>query len=68
MPISPLHGYVDSDWASDTAHRRSVLGMTYMLASGAICYKTRYQEAIALRSTEAEFVAASDAGKMALYV
>ena len=42
--------------------------MTYMLAGGAICYKTRYQEAIALSSTEAEFVTASDAGKMALYI
>ena len=39
-----------------------------MLAGAAIVYKTRFQSAVALSSTEAEFVAASDAGKLALYL
>ena len=39
-----------------------------MLAGAAIVYKTRFQSTVALSSTEAEFVAASDAGKLALYL
>jgi hypothetical protein len=34
----------------------------------AIFYKTRYQPTVALSSTEAEFAAAADAGKVALYL
>lgn len=38
------------------------------LSGGAIHYKTRYQNTIAHSSTEAEFVAACDAAKLALYL
>ena len=38
-----------------------------MYACGVVCYKTKYQETIALSSTETEFVALCDAGKMVLY-
>ena len=38
-----------------------------MYAGGVVCYKTKYQETIALSSTEAEFVALCDAGKVVLY-
>jgi hypothetical protein len=39
-----------------------------MLAGAAIFYKTRYQPTVALSSTEAEFAAAADSGKAALYL
>ena len=39
-----------------------------MLAGGVVTYKTRFQKIVANSTTEAEFVAASDAAKMALYV
>jgi hypothetical protein len=39
-----------------------------MVAGAAVVYKTHYQRAVALSSTEAEFVSASDAGKVALYI
>ena len=68
LHVSPLHGFVDSDWAADTTHRRSVTGFAYMLAGATVVYKTWFQSTIALSSTEAEFVAASDARKMALYL
>ena len=68
ITIPPLMAYTDSDWGSDRTHRRSVTG-TLILHSGAtVLYKTRYQPAIALSSTEAEFVAASDTGKSILYL
>jgi hypothetical protein len=63
-----LHGYVDSDWGSDRQHRRSISGIVFMLSGAAIFYKTRYQPTVALSSTEAEFAAAADAGKAALYL
>ena len=42
--------------------------MVYIMSGGVVAYKTRFQDTIALSSTEAEFFAASDAGKLALYV
>lgn len=66
--VSPLFGMVDSDWASDRTHRKSVTGFAFIYAGAAVIYKTRFQTTVAMSSTEAEFVAASDAGKMALYL
>lgn len=34
-----LFGYVDSDWATDTTHRKSVMGIAILYAGGAIGYK-----------------------------
>ncbi len=62
-----LFGYVDADWASDTTHRKSVTGIALMYAGGTIGYRTKYQDTIAHSSTEAEFTAACDAGKLILY-
>ena len=62
-----LIAFSDSDWAGDLIHRRSVTGIAVMYAGGVVCYKTKYQETIALSSTEAEFVALCDAGKVVLY-
>jgi hypothetical protein len=39
-----------------------------MLAGGVIEYKSKYQPTIPLSSTEAEFTAASEAGKTTLYL
>ena len=63
-----MHSAVDSDWAGDTTHRKSVSGLILRLAGGTILYKTKYQDTIALSTTEAEFTAACDAGKSILYV
>ena len=38
-----------------------------MLAGGCIAYKSKFQDIIALSTTEAEFVAACDAGKIILF-
>ena len=59
---------VDSDWAGNTQTRRSVSGIVIMMAGAAVVYKTILQRIIALSSTEAEFYALSEAGKLALYV
>ena len=63
-----MDGAVDSDYASDTTHRRSVSGIILRIVGGTIFYKTRFQPTIAASSTEAEFTAAAEAGKYILYV
>ena len=55
--------YADSDWASDYATRKSVSGIALMFAEAIILYKTQFQKATALSSTEAEFYALCDAEK-----
>ena len=67
QPREP-HAYVDSDWGGDRSHRRSVTGLLVLLAGGAIAFKSKYQNSIALSSTEAEFTAAAEAGKTILYI
>jgi hypothetical protein len=63
-----LHGAVDSDWEADTKHHRSVTGLVLRLVGGTILYKTKYQDTVALSTTEAKFSAACDVEKVILYV
>ncbi len=65
--IHQLYGYVDADWATDTKHRKSVTEIALLYAGGVVGYRSKYQDTIAHSSTEAEFTAACDAGKMILY-
>ena len=58
----------DSDWAGDSNHRKSVTGIVIKLAGGTVLYKAQFQETIALSTTEAEFIAAVEAGKYILYL
>ena len=63
-----MFGAVDSDYAGDVSHRRSVTGIVIRIAGGTILYKTKFQDTIAHSSTEAEFTAAAEAGKYILYI
>ena len=63
-----MQAVVDADHASDTSHRKSVTGINIQIAGGTVLYKTKYQDTVAQSSTEAEFVAASEAGKSILYL
>jgi hypothetical protein len=63
-----LTALVDSDHASDSTHRRSVTGINIQLAGGTVLWKTKYQDTVAQSSTEAEFIAAAEAGKYILYL
>jgi len=65
---SNMYSFVDSDWAGDTVHRKSITGIAVMFAGSVIAYKSKIQRTIALSSTEAEFMAACEAGKIILYI
>jgi hypothetical protein len=60
-------GYSDSDWAGD-ADRRSTGGFVYKLAGGAISWKSKKQTSVALSTLEAEYMAASEAAKEAIWI
>jgi len=62
------HAYADSDWATCPKTRRSFGGSVIRLAGGTIAYKSKFQPTVAGSSTEAEFMAAYDTGKMILFV
>jgi hypothetical protein len=63
-----VHAYADSDWATCVKTRRSFGGAVIRLAGGTIAYKCKFQPTVAGSSTEAEFMAAYDTGKMILFV
>jgi hypothetical protein len=74
LPEFPKHallqlvGFVDAAYATDVATRRSVTGLVFCLAGGAIAYKSKLQATVATSSTEAEFIAAVHAAKLAKYL
>lgn len=45
----------DADWAGDPSTRRSTTGYIFVLAGGAISWRSRLQPTVALSSTEAEY-------------
>jgi dUTP pyrophosphatase len=63
-----MNAAVDSDFAGDQSHRRSVTGISLQLAGATVLYKTKFQDVVAQSSTEAEFIAAAEAAKFILYV
>ena len=70
QPQSPtsLAGYVDAAHATDLSTRRSITGLAFILCGGPIAYKSKVQSIVYTSSTEAEFVAAVQAAKIAKYL
>ena len=63
----PLHGYSDSDWGNDPNDRRSVTGWVFMLHDGAVSWQSRKQPTVALSSVEAEYMAATQSTREAVW-
>ena len=61
-------GYVDADYAGDLDDRRSMTDYVFTLGGGPICWKSTLQSTVALSTTEAEYMAAAEAAKEALWV
>jgi hypothetical protein len=66
--VNVLHAYADSDWATCPKTQWSFGWAWLRLAGETIAYKCGFQPTIAGSSTEAEFMAAHDTGKMILFV
>lgn len=67
-PTPPLYGYVDSDYAGDLDGRRSLTGYIFLLGENVISWKASLQTVVALSTTEAEFIALSEAVKEAIWL
>jgi hypothetical protein len=63
-----LRGYSDSDFANDLVKRKSVMGYTFSLGLGAISWASWRQKVVMVSSTEAEYIAASEAVKEACWL
>jgi hypothetical protein len=55
--------YNDSDWAGDRESRRSTSGYIIFLMDWPVLWKSKQQVSVALPSSEAEYVALSEAAK-----
>ena len=63
-----LQGYVDADYAGDLDQRRSITGYVFMVVGCIISWKAELQDIVALSTTEAEYMAAVEAAKEALWL
>ena len=63
-----LVGFVDAAHANDLRKRRSTTGLVFTFCGGVVVYKSMTQSLTAGSSTEAEFIAAHTAAKIAKYL
>ena len=61
-------GFTDSDFQGDIDSSKSTSGYVFTLNGGAICWKSVKQTCVADSTTEAEYVAASEAAKEAVWL
>ena len=61
-------GYVDSDYGGDLDQRKSTSGYTFTFAGGCVSWRSTKQKCTSQSSTEAEYVAAAEATKEAIWL
>jgi len=60
--------YADADWGGDLDTRRSTTGYVFKVYDGIVAWKSRRQATVALSTTEAEYMAAADATRQAIWL
>lgn len=65
---SSLKGFADADWGGCINDRRSFTGYVFHFCGCPISWESRKQRTVALSTTEAEYVAITDAAKEAIYL
>ena len=63
-----VRGYADSDYAGSVDSRKSTSGYVFTVAGGPVSWASRLQPCVALSTTEAEYMAATEAAKEALWL
>ena len=61
-------GYTDADYAGDMDKRRSTSGYVFIFTGGAVSWRSRLQNCTSMSTTEAEYIAASEACKEAIWL
>ncbi|KAH9689185.1 hypothetical protein KPL70_015411 [Citrus sinensis] len=67
-PEFTVRGYVDSVFAGDLDKRKSTTGYVFTLAGAAVSWVSKLQTVVALSTTEAEYMAATQACKKAIWI
>ena len=65
---SALAGYTDASFGDDVGTRRSTSGYVFRLHGGTVSWRSSVQKSVAVSTVEAEYVAASDATKEAIWL
>ncbi|KAH9671138.1 hypothetical protein KPL70_017236 [Citrus sinensis] len=63
-----VRGYVDSDFAGDLDKRKSTTGYVFTLAGATVSWVSKLQTVVALSTTEAEYMAATQACNEAIWI
>jgi hypothetical protein len=63
-----LIGWANSDWAQDPDSRRSITGYIFDVAGGSISWASKKQPTVVLSTVEAEYMAASNTTKEAIWL
>ncbi|KAI4340767.1 hypothetical protein MLD38_025574 [Melastoma candidum] len=63
-----LVGYVDCDWAGSLDDRRSTLGYLFCIGTEPISWSSKKQSTVALSSAKAEYNAANEATRVAVWL
>ena len=58
-----LEGFTDADMAGDLDGRKPTSGFLFTFARGAVSWQSKLQKCVALFTTEAEYIAATEAAK-----
>ena len=61
-------GYVDSDYAGDLDKRRSTTGYVFTFSQAPVSWRSTLQSTVALSTTEAEYMAMTEAMKEAIWL
>ncbi|KAH7307767.1 hypothetical protein KP509_22G076900, partial [Ceratopteris richardii] len=63
-----LKGFCDSDMAGDVDTRKSTSGYVFTIAGGVVSWCSRLQKIVALSTTEAECISATQTSKEAIWL
>ncbi|GKG51720.1 hypothetical protein Tco_0544358, partial [Tanacetum coccineum] len=63
-----LKGTSDSDYAADLDARRSLTGYVFTIGSSVVSWKATLQPSVALSTTEAEYMALTEAAKEGIWL
>jgi hypothetical protein len=63
-----LQGFVDADFAAEVDHRRSTTGYVFTVGTTAVSWISQIQKIVALSTTEAEYIAVTEASKEMIWL
>ena len=61
-------GFSDADWAGDVNDRKSTSGYLFQISGGAVSWRSKKQECVALSTAEAEYVALASAAQESIWL